>query len=90
MAYPYPYVHSFARSDETILPASEHFNNRSIESSNSDADYAQEYNVWAVFRNYNNLYLLTDVLLLADVLQSFWRTAVKKFRFSLSKIQVVP
>ena len=52
------------------------FYNKLNESSISDEDYAHAQNVWKTFQmsdmsSYHNLYLLSDVLLLADVFENF-------------------
>ena len=61
--------------DETRLPAREHFFNRLSESSVSDEDYAHAQNVWQTFGirtlgDYHDLYLKTDVLLLAEFFEA--------------------
>ena len=80
--YPYEYVDSIDRFNETSLPAREHFDNRLMESSISDADYEHAQNVWSAFNlrtfgDYHDLYLLTDVMLLADVFESFRDMALR-------------
>ena len=82
--YPYSYVDSFDRFDETSLPAREHFVNDLTETPVSDADYAHAQRVWTAFDmrtfgDYHDLYLLTDVLLLADVFESFRDMAFRDY-----------
>lgn len=60
---------------ETSLPAAEHFYNRLTDTA-VDEGYAHAQKVWATFKmrtlgDYHDLYLKTDVLLLADVFENF-------------------
>lgn len=83
--YPYEYADSIDRFNETSLPAREHFNNKLTESSISDADYEHAQSVWKAFNmqtfgDYHDLYLLTDVLLLADVFESFRNMVLENYK----------
>ena len=74
--YPYDYMDSVARFEETSLPTKEHFYNQLNDEEVSDEDYAHAQRVWTTFkcatvREYHDLYLKTDVLLLADVFEKF-------------------
>ena len=69
--YPYDYMNSIARFEETSLPSQSKFYNRLNEQDISEEDYAHAENVWRSFgcttmRDYHDLYLRTDVLLIAD------------------------
>ena len=59
--YPYDYMDSFARLDESRLPSQDAFFNKFSDSPCSDAEYAHATRVWTL-----GLYLKCDVLLLAD------------------------
>ena len=66
--------------DETQLPPRKAFASRLSGSEISEADYAHAQNVWKIFRcrtmrDYLELYLFTDVCLLADVFQTFRATS---------------
>ena len=74
--YPYEYINRVDRYNETKLPPIETFygtlNNEGI----SKDDYAHAQKVWTLFNckslgDYHDLYLKTDVTLLADVFQTF-------------------
>lgn len=74
--FPYDYVNEWGRLDETRLPEKEKFYNQINARHISDADYAHAQNVWKNFEiktlgQYSDLYLMTDVLLLADVFENF-------------------
>ena len=84
--FPYDYMDSFDRFQETQLPPKENFysslTDESISSSDPEYQHAQE--VWATFDcqtigDYHDLYLRTDVLLLADVFENFRRTAMATY-----------
>src|SRR5678816_2835580 len=75
-AYPYDYVDSIDRLNETELPSKSAFNSRLNDSGISDSDYEHAKTVWnefgfKTFREYHDLYNLSDVLLLADVFENF-------------------
>ncbi|KAK3741187.1 hypothetical protein QZH41_012628, partial [Actinostola sp. cb2023] len=74
--YPYDYVNRLSKLDETVLPPKEEFFSKLNNTDISDADYRHAQNVWRVFkmntmREYHDLYLLSDVLLLMDVFETF-------------------
>jgi len=74
--YPYDYMNSVDKFPEAQLPAREAFFNRLTNQQCSEDDYERARSVWAKFKcksmlDYHNLYLKTDVLLLADVFESF-------------------
>ena len=74
--YPYDYMNDWSRMEEMELPRKSAFYSKLSEShiSNDEYDHAQQ--VWSAFGcktlgDYHDLYMLTDVLLLADVFESF-------------------
>ena len=74
--YPYDYVDNLDRLSETQLPPKEAFYSRLNKSHISDEDYSHAQKVWKDFscktmRDYHDLYLKSDVLLLADVFETF-------------------
>ena len=71
--YPYEYMDSFERFNETELPEKENFYSSLNGKGISDEEYAH---VWKKFGcqnlgDYHDLYVVTDVLLLADVFENF-------------------
>jgi len=83
--YPYEYMDSVDRMFETRLPEKDKFYSSLAEEHISDEDYAHACLVWEKFRlktmgQYHDLYLSTDVVLLADVFEKFRKTALKYYR----------
>ena len=74
--YPYKYMDSWEKFDETTLPPKEaFFSNINLEDI-SDENYVHAQKVWDVFEiknlgEYHDLYVQTDTLLLADVYEKF-------------------
>lgn len=74
--YPYDYMDSWKKYDETKLPLQENFYNSLSMEHISEDDYNHALLVWRKFniRNlgeYTDLYLKSDVLLLCDVFENF-------------------
>ena len=74
--YPYDYMNSWDKFDETQLPKKEDFYSQLYEENISDKDYARANIVWKHFNiknlgEYHDLYLMTDVYLLTDVFEDF-------------------
>ncbi|XP_062141781.1 uncharacterized protein LOC133849675 [Drosophila sulfurigaster albostrigata] len=74
--FPYEYLDSVEKLDETSLPPRSKFYSNLTESECSEEDYAHAIQVWYHFncrslKEYLELYLKTDVLLLTDVFQNF-------------------
>lgn len=74
--FPYEYLSSFDRLHDKALPPREMFFNSLTNSECSEEDYQHAQIVWETFRcqtlkDYMELYLKTDVLLLTDVFENF-------------------
>ena len=74
--YPYAYMTSADRFEETSLPPRDCFFNDLTDEPLPEADYARAQMTWERFgirnlREYTEHYLLSDVLLLADVFENF-------------------
>ena len=83
--YPYDHMDSFDRFNETQLPEKQDFysilNNEHI----SDEQYKHAQNVWDTFNlktmgDYHDLYLKSDILLLADVFENFRKTCLQYYQ----------
>ena len=82
--YPYDYMSSWEKFHETKLPSQEHFYNILTKSQISTEDYQHALSIFEAFKiknlgEYHDLYLTTDVLLLADVFEEFRTTAMKNY-----------
>ena len=74
--YPYEYMSSWDKFEETQLPPIEAFYSNLSMSNISDDDYQHVQKVWSAFSinnlgKYHDLYLHTDVILLANVFEAF-------------------
>ena len=83
--YPYEYMDSFDRFDETKLPPIDKFYSSLSDKKITDKDYEHAKKVWKEFDcktlgDYHDLYLKTDVVLLADVFQKFRETCMKAYK----------
>ena len=82
--YPYDYVNSIKRLKDTKLPPKEAFYSKLDEEEISDEDYQHANNVWNSFncqtlQDYHDLYLKSNVLLLADVFENFRKMCLKHY-----------
>ena len=82
--YPYEYMDSWGRFEETRLPPKEAFYSKLSDAHIGDEDYAHTQRVWEAFDcktmgDYTDLYCHTDVLLLADVFETFRKTCLKQY-----------
>ena len=83
--YPYDYVTSIKQLKETKLPPKEAFYSKLTNEEIKDEDYLHANNVWNTFncqtiQDYHDLYLKSDVLLLADVFENFRKTCLKHYK----------
>ena len=83
--YPYDYMDSFDKFNNKKLPSKDEFystlNNENI----SNQDYKHAKNVWKTFDiksmgEYHDLYLKSDILLLADVFENFRKTCMLYYK----------
>ena len=78
--YPYVYMDGFDKFDEKGLPSIENFYSKLTCEDISNSDYNHAKNVWEEFKcktmgEYHDLYLKSDVLILADVFENFRKTS---------------
>ena len=83
--YPYEYINSWDRFEKTQLPPISAFYSNLNMSSISEKDYQHAQRVWKEFGihnlgDYHDLYLRTDVVLLAIVLEAFRDTCLKHYK----------
>ena len=82
--YPYDYVSCISKFDETQLPSQKEFYSKLNDEDITDDEYQHALNVWETFgckniRDYHDLYLKSDVLLLADVFENFRSTCLHHY-----------
>ena len=74
--YPYEYMDSWERFDETLLPDKKAFHSKLKLEDITDEDYEHSQKVWEVFEiknlgKYHELYVQSNTLLYADVFENF-------------------
>ena len=77
--YPYEYMNSWNRSNETSLPSKKEFYNKLNQEDITDDDYRHARKVWTTFNiknlgEYHDLYVQADTLQLADIFGNFRNT----------------
>ena len=82
--YPYDFMDSFNKFSEK-LPSKEEFYSQLNDQHISEEDYQHAKNVWDVFNlknmgQYHDLYLKSDILLLADVFENFRKTCLQYYK----------
>ena len=82
--YPYEYMDSFKRFDENKLPDKCNSFSSLKDSGIGEEEYQRPNSVWNAFKmntlgDYHDLYLKTDVLLLADVFEKFIKTCLNYY-----------
>lgn len=93
--YPYDYMTGMNVFEETGLPSQDKFYSKLSESGISDADYLHAQNVWNTFGiqnmgEYHDLYLKTDVGLLADVFENFRKIAMRDYGLDPANYYTLP
>ena len=74
--YPYEYMDSWEKFDETTLPLKKDFYSILNLENISDEDYPHAQKIWDEFKikhlgEYHDLYVQSDTLLLSDIFQNF-------------------
>ncbi|CAF4934088.1 unnamed protein product [Pieris macdunnoughi] len=82
--FPYEFIKDFDTLNYNQLPDLPHFYSSLTDSIISNEDYNHAKDVWNHFNcknmlDYSNLYLKTDVLLLADIFENFRRVCIKTY-----------
>ena len=83
--YPYDYMDCFEKFDQTELPTKEQFYSILNDQHVTNGEYDHARKVWNMFKinmmgEYHDLYLKSDVLLLADVFKSFRKTCLQYYK----------
>ena len=93
--YPYDYIDSYNRLYEDKLPIQSDFYSMLSSLECSDKDYERAQLVWNTFKyknflDYHNIYLISDVLLLADILNNFRIVCFKIYRLDCCYYYTAP
>ena len=83
--YPYDYMDSFGKFNDKQLPQKEKFYSILTDEAISDMQYQHAQKVWNTFNmrtmaEYHDLYLKSDILLLADVFENFRKTCHQYYK----------
>ena len=93
--YPYEFTDSWKKFKEKNLPPKDTFYNRLNMKGISDQDYEHAQQVWNTMERktlgcYHDTFLATDVLLLADVFETFRNACLKKFKLDPAHFYTAP
>ena len=93
--YPYEYMDSLEKLEETQLPPRKAFYSRLNDEGISDEDYRHAQKVWKTFEmktleDYHNLCNKADVLLLADVFENFRNICIKNYKLDPAHYYTAP
>ena len=93
--YPYEYMDNWERFNETSLPSKESFCSNLNMEDIDDIDYRYGNNVFNKFKlnnlgDYHDLYVQSDTLLLADVLENFRDMCLKEYELDPAHFLSLP
>ena len=93
--FPYEYIDTFDKFEETSLPPKNEFYSSLTTESISEEDYAHAQVVFKELKmrnlgDYHDFYLLTDVLLLADVFETFRSTCQAHYDLDAAHMYTSP
>ena len=93
--YPYEYMSSWDKFKEAQLPPIKAFYSNLNMSNVSEDDYQHVQRVWKEFRirnpgEYHDLYLRTDVILLANVFEAFRDTCLEHYSLDPAHFYISP
>ena len=93
--YPYEYMDSWEKFNETSLPSKEDFYSNMNMDDIDDIDYRHGNNVFKGFKlenlgDYHDLYVQSDTLLLADVFNNFRDTCIKEYELDPTHLLSLP
>ncbi|CAB0042176.1 unnamed protein product [Trichogramma brassicae] len=93
--FPYEYISSLEKLQETALPPPEQFYSSLKDSDISTKDYEDTKKVWDSFKisnlgEYSDLYLKTDVLLLVEVFENFQKTCHEAYELDPAHYYTLP
>ncbi|GBM60377.1 hypothetical protein AVEN_156939-1 [Araneus ventricosus] len=92
---PYDYFDSFAKFIETSLTQKSAFYNSLSNKEVSDDDYEYAQRIWSIFNlqtlgDYHDLYVTSDVLILADVFENFRKVCLDYYKTDPCHVYTAP
>jgi len=93
--YPYEYMDSWERFGETRLPDKEKFYSKLNDEHITDEEYTHKQAVWEAFGcktlgDFHDIYVKTDVALLADVFENFCNLCLEQYRLDPAHYDTSP
>jgi len=93
--FPYEYIDSFEKFDETQLPPIQAFYSQLTETAITIDDYHHATQVWNSFNcctlgEYQDIYVVNDVVLLADIFQNFRQLCLNFYRLDPAHCYTAP
>lgn len=93
--FPYSYVDSMEKLDDAELPSRDEFFNILSGESISQEDYDRACDVWNTFNcrtlgEYSDIYLISDVLLLADIFENFRQICLQIYKLDPAQYLTAP
>ena len=85
--YPHDYMDSFQKFGDQQLPPKEEFYSTLTDEGISDEQYEHAQKLWDIFGvktmgDYHDLYLTSDILLLADIFENFRKTCLQYYKLN--------
>lgn len=93
--FPYDYIDSWEKLKEVTLPSKDMFYSKLYENTISDEQYTFAKHIWNTFKtrsilDYAELYLKTDIILLADVFENFRSTCLNLYGLDPAHYYTLP
>ena len=88
--YLYEYMDGWKKFEKTSLPSKDAFYSRLNMKGISNQDYEHAQQVWNIMGSYRDTCLKTDVLLLADVFETFRNTCLKNCELDPAHFYIAP
>ena len=93
--YPYDYMNDWRKFEDKVLPPMSEFRSKLNNCDIDKNDYNRAKIVFDIFKcknmgDYHDLYLKTDVLLLADVFENFRNTCMKNYELDPAHFHTLP
>ena len=93
--YPYEYMDDWDKFRENVLPPNEAFYSKLATAGVNEEDYEHARRVWSKFEmnnlgEYHDLYLRTDVILLANIFEAFRKVCLDNYGLDPAHVYMAP